>query len=165
MMPRETIPMMIVASALTSGLTPRRTLEKITIGKVDDPGPDTKLATTRSSKLSVKANNQPDTIAGAIAGNVISKKTRAGFAPRSRAASSMDRSMSTIRDWITTAEKAAPNVAWAMMMVIIPRPAGQPIRFSIPTNNSNRDRPMITSGITKGAVIARLSSGLVRNRV
>ena len=44
-----------VASALISGVTPSRTLENITMGKVELPGPLTKLAITRSSKLSVKA--------------------------------------------------------------------------------------------------------------
>ena len=51
--------MMMVASALMSGLTPSRTLEKITIGSVEAPGPVTKLATTRSSSDSVKASSQP----------------------------------------------------------------------------------------------------------
>jgi hypothetical protein len=37
------------ASALTSGLTPRRTLEKTAIGKVVADGPVTKLAITKSS--------------------------------------------------------------------------------------------------------------------
>ena len=40
------------------------------------PGPDTKLAITKSSSESVKANNQPAIIAGAINGNVISNTTR-----------------------------------------------------------------------------------------
>ena len=47
---------MMEASALMSGLTPRRALEKITIGSVLDPGPDTKLAMTRSSSEIVKAS-------------------------------------------------------------------------------------------------------------
>src|SRR5690606_3293331 len=76
--PRATTPMMMVASALTSGETPSLTLEKITIGKVDAPGPDTKLAITRSSSESVNASSQPEISAGAIMGSVMSKKTRTG---------------------------------------------------------------------------------------
>ena len=45
--------------AFTSGLKPNRTLEKTTIGSVLAPGPVVKLATTKSSKDIVKANNQP----------------------------------------------------------------------------------------------------------
>ena len=38
-----------------------------------------------------------------------------------------------------------------MMMVVMPRPAGQPINCSIVTNSSNIDSPVMTSGITSGA--------------
>ena len=65
----------MVASALISGVTPSLTFEKITIGKVELPGPLTKLAITRSSKLRVKASSQAATTAGAIIGSVIEKKT------------------------------------------------------------------------------------------
>ena len=61
---------MIVASALTTGLTPKRTLEKITIGSVLEPGPDKKLAKITSSKESVNAKNHPEAIAGKMRGNV-----------------------------------------------------------------------------------------------
>ena len=60
-----------VASALTCGLTPRRTLENTAIGKVVADGPLTKLATTRSSSDRVKASSQPATRAGRIRGRVI----------------------------------------------------------------------------------------------
>ena len=62
--------MRMVARALIFGLTPRRTLEKTTIGKVVDCGPDVKLAITRSSSDKTKANNHPATSAGAISGSV-----------------------------------------------------------------------------------------------
>ena len=58
--PTATIATRMVASALMSGLTPRRTFEKMTIGSVLEPGPATKLVITRSSSDSVKASNQPD---------------------------------------------------------------------------------------------------------
>ena len=69
---------MIVASALMSGLTPRRTFEKITIGSVLEPGPETKLVITRSSSDSVKASSQPEISAGAMIGSVMTKNTLAG---------------------------------------------------------------------------------------
>ena len=87
---KETTRIKREASALMSGVTPSLTLEKITIGKVFDPGPDTKLAMTRSSSDNVNASSQPAIIAGAISGNVISKMTRVGLQPRSIAASSSD---------------------------------------------------------------------------
>ena len=59
MTPTETNTMITVAKALMSGVTPRRTFEKISIGSVVAPGPDTKLAITTSSSESVKASNQP----------------------------------------------------------------------------------------------------------
>ena len=60
-----------VDRALISGLSPNRTLEKTTIGSVFAPGPVVKLATTRSSKDKVNANNQPAIIEGKITGKVI----------------------------------------------------------------------------------------------
>ncbi len=41
------------------------------MGRVVEPGPETKLAMTRSSSESVKASSQPDSSAGAISGRVI----------------------------------------------------------------------------------------------
>lgn len=67
-----------------------RTLEKISIGKVVEPGPVRKLAMTKSSNENVKASSQPDSIALEIAGILILKNTVKGLAPRLRAASSKD---------------------------------------------------------------------------
>ena len=64
----------MVAKALISGVTPSRTFENTRIGNVDEPGPLTKLAITRSSKLRVKASSHAATTAGAITGSVIEKK-------------------------------------------------------------------------------------------
>ena len=58
-----TAPRINVARALISGFTPIRTLEKTSIGNVVAPGPETKLAITRSSSDKVKASNQPEMIA------------------------------------------------------------------------------------------------------
>src|SRR5690606_41230423 len=65
---------MTLLMALISGFTPRRTAEKISIGRVVEPGPETKLASTRSSSDRVKDSSQPATIEGAIMGTVISRK-------------------------------------------------------------------------------------------
>ena len=81
--PALTKTMISVASALMSGDTPSLTLEKMYIGSVLLPGPDTKLAMTRSSRDSVNASSQPATIAGAISGRVTSNTTRNGLPPRS----------------------------------------------------------------------------------
>ena len=47
--PSVTTRIRIVANALMSGETPRRTFENINMGSVVAPGPDTKLAITKSS--------------------------------------------------------------------------------------------------------------------
>ena len=57
-----------------------------------------------------------------------------------------------------------PNVVWAMTMVSMPRPAGQPIGCSSATNSSSSDRPVITSGITSGAVTRPANSVRPRKR-
>src|SRR5271165_6799820 len=44
-----------------------------------------------------------------------------------------------------------------MVMVVMPRPAGQPISCSRATNSSSSDSPVMTSGMTKGAVVMALS--------
>ena len=88
--PRVTTTINIVANALMSGETPKRTLEKISIGSVVAPGPETKLAITRSSNDKVNDKSQPETIAGKIIGKVISHNTLSGLAPKSMAASSSD---------------------------------------------------------------------------
>ena len=141
-----------LATALISGLTPRRTAEKTSIGNVVEPGPDTKLASTRSSRDSAKDIIPPAANDGAIIGMVIRKNTFHGRAPRSIAASSIDRSSSRKRADTTTATYAAQNVVWAIQMVTMPRSWGQPIICAIATNSSNSDRPVITSGMTNGAV-------------
>ena len=64
--PILTVPIIRVAKAFTSGVTPSFILEKMTIGKVLAPAPEVKLAITKSSKDSVKAKSQPDNIEGVI---------------------------------------------------------------------------------------------------
>ena len=74
----ETARMIRVASALIFGETPIRTEENTTIGSVVAPGPETKLAITRSSSDRVNASSQPDTSAGVITGRVMTKKVFRG---------------------------------------------------------------------------------------
>jgi len=62
--------------------------ENTTIGSVDAPGPDVKLATTTSSSDNVNDNSHPAISAGAISGIVIRANTFHGAAYRSAAASS-----------------------------------------------------------------------------
>ena len=52
---------------------------------------------------------------------------------------------------------------WPMVMVVMPRPAGQPISCSSATNSSSSDSPVITSGMTKGAVVMALRVKRPRN--
>ena len=85
--PAATKPTKIVETALISGVTPSLTIEYIFIGSVVEPGPEVKLAMTRSSSDMVNDNSQPATTAGNIIGNVINKKVRKGVQPKSSAAS------------------------------------------------------------------------------
>ena len=85
-----------------SGLTPSFTFEKITMGRVLAPGPDTKLEITRSSSDRVKLSSQLDANAGTMLGRVVSMNARTGPDPRSWAASSKERSTLTSRDCTVT---------------------------------------------------------------
>ncbi|CUK21008.1 hypothetical protein RUE5091_04580 [Ruegeria denitrificans] len=145
MTPTVTIAIMIVDNALISGLTPKRTAEKILIGSVVADGPDVNDAITRSSSDRVKASNQPEITAGAMIGKVTSRNACAGEQPRSSAASSSDWSNVTRREETTTETKHIEKVVCASTMVRMPRSS------PIPMNNSNSDRPVITSGMTSGA--------------
>src|ERR1700712_2859304 len=100
---------------------------------------------TTSSSDSVNASIHPATIEGSISGSVTDKNARAGSQPRSIAASSRLRSSDPSRDCTTTATKHMVSVVCAIVTVQNPRSA------LIATNNSSRDSPVITSGITSGA--------------
>ena len=90
----EIVKIIRVAMALISGETPNRILEKITIGSVELPGPLTKLAITKSSKLRVNDNSQAAIMDGRIRGRMIDRNTNGCLPPRSLAASSRDLSIS-----------------------------------------------------------------------
>src|SRR5580704_3592342 len=55
------------------------------------------------------------------------------------------------------------KVMWAIVMVVTPRPAGHPISCSRDTNSSSRESPVITSGITRGAVVIAFRVNRPRN--
>src|SRR6185312_14975735 len=151
--PLATMDTIRVASAFTSGLTPSRTLEKMTIGSVLEPGPATNCEITRSSHERVKASSHPASTAGRMSGSVMRQNTFAGRAPRSCAASSSDSSNPARRDCITTVTYAMQKEMWASVIVSAPMPRGQPMACSRATKRSRSERPLITSGITMGAVV------------
>ena len=87
MTPRVTTPTKIVETAFISGVTPSLTIEYIFIGRVVDPGPEVKLAITRSSSDRVKDKSHPEITAGRIIGSVIRINVLNGVHPKSSAAS------------------------------------------------------------------------------
>ncbi len=93
----------------------------------------------------MKQSSQAATIDGAITGRVTYRNAASGEHPRSRAASSSDRSKLTSRADITTDAKHMAKVVCASTIVVIPRP------MSSEMNNNSRESPVITSGITSGA--------------
>src|SRR6266404_5082991 len=129
----------------------------MTIGRVLAPGPATKLEMTRSSSDRVKDSSQLETIAGAMIGSVISRKARAGLAPRSMAASSSERSAAAKRDCTVMVTYAVQNVTCDSTMVVKPR-CGQENSCSIDTNSSSCVIPVMISGMTSGAFTIPVSS-------
>src|SRR6202790_2604869 len=117
--PAPTRQIIKLASALTSGLTPSFTLEKITIGSVLAPAPETNLDITKSSSESVKLSSQPEANAGAMPGRVVSMKARTGPDPRSMAASSSDRSALANLDCTVTVTYALQNAMCAITTIVI----------------------------------------------
>src|ERR1700694_196189 len=86
-----------VATALTTGETPNRSMEKILSGSVVEDGPDTKNVSTKSSNENVNARRPPARMAGYRRGIVMRRRVTSGVAPRSAAASSSVRSIPTSR--------------------------------------------------------------------
>ena len=137
--------MRIVDNAFISGLTPRRIEDQILIGRVVADGPAVNDAITRSSSESVKAKSHPEITAGAIIGRVTNLKASMGAHPRSIAASSSERSNATSLAETTTDTKHMENVVCARIMVNMPLSSPMPIK------RRSSERPVITSGITRGA--------------
>src|ERR1700681_2701889 len=82
-----------VATALITGETPKRSMEKILSGSVVEVAPETKNVSTKSSKEKVKASSPPARMAGYNKGIVIRQRVRIGVAPRSWAPSPSGRSL------------------------------------------------------------------------
>ena len=97
-MHKKTTPINIVEKAFIAGVIPILTFEKMRIGRVVAPGPDKKLAITRSSKDREKAKTQAASKDLLIIGIVIIVKTRKGVAPKLIAACSIDGSKLIILD-------------------------------------------------------------------
>src|SRR5690606_135518 len=156
--------MKIVASALISGFKPSRTREKTSSGSVVYPGPVRKDATTTSSSDSVKASSHAASKAGAINGSTIWKNTLMGDAPRSSAASSIERSRSRTRDWMITETYAMLRITCPTQMVNAPLLPSHPSRSLSSTNIRRREMPSTTSGITNGALASPTNNARPRKR-
>ena len=62
-----------------------------------------------------------------------------------------------------TVTNAVLKVTWAIQIVSIPLPSGQPIACSMDTKMSNRESPVIISGMNSGAVIVTANVKCPRN--
>src|SRR5476649_1393371 len=100
--PIDTTKIVSAATAFTRGSRPSRAREKITIGIVDEPGPDKKADSTTSSSDSVNVSSHADASACVMFGSVTRKNTWRGLQPKSIAASSSDLLISCKRDCTTT---------------------------------------------------------------
>jgi hypothetical protein len=133
------------------------------MGRVLLPGPEVKLEITRSSQDSVKASSHPDRMAGKMIGSVMTKNTFSGRAPKSMAASSSAVSKVAMRELhdhrdIGHGKGHVPDGHGGDAA------AGGPADgCSKATNNSSRDKPVITSGMTKGAVVMAFKVKRPRN--
>ena len=146
-----------VPMTLTWGGRPTRVAPQIHSGKVTVV-PAVKLVTTKSSMDSARASSTPERIAGRIIGKVTFQNVIHGDAPRSAAASSMERSRVSTRARTTTATNEIENMMCAIVMVAAPRPTPSE------TKRVSSDAPMISSGEEIAANMIRFSEPEPRNR-
>ena len=126
---------------MTGVIPPLRVIaEKIKIGNVDEPGPATKKVITKSSSERVIAVKNPEIIPGIHTGSVIFRKMCFSLAPKSWAASMMEKSNSSSRAMTIRKTKGRLKVVWATKMVNKPR--GMPT----PAKKIERDTPRMISG-------------------
>ena len=140
---RNTVPKIITTeSALITGVTPplRVMAEKMKIGRVDEPGPATKNVITKSSRERVIAVRNPEIIPGIQMGTVTLIRVSFSLAPKSWAASMMEKSNSSSRAITMRKTKGRLNVVWAAKIVNNPR--GTPV----PAKKIESETPMIISG-------------------
>ena len=109
-----------VANAYTSGDTPLLVIPITFIGNVIYPGPLVKLLIVTSSIDNVNAINAPDFIPGKIIGNVILKNVSIFPAPKSREASSNDKSKDESEALTLNITYGIQNVVCAIARVINP---------------------------------------------
>src|SRR3954470_10390881 len=135
---------MIVLIALMLGSTFRRTMLYTTIGRVEDPEPDTNEVITKSSNDMVNANSAPERMPGQSWGTVTFQKVVISSAPRIIAASSKFSSIPSSRASTTTTTNEIQNATCAMVMVV--SPSGN---FSN-AKRMSREMPTTISGVTIG---------------
>lgn len=111
----ETIKTM-VAIAFITGETPLRSIPQITIGSVFC-FPTIKKVTRNSSKDRPKVSIDAPIKEGRISGNVTYLKVCALVAPRSMAASSMERSNPSSLEFIISITKGVQNRTWLIITV------------------------------------------------
>ena len=138
-----TVPnIMTTESALIKGVMPPFLViaEYIKMGRVEEPGPATKNVITKSSSDNVMAVNMPEIIPGMQMGSVTLKSVSLSLAPRSAAASIMEKSNSSRRAITIRKTKGKLNVVWATYIVKSPR--GIPI----PAKKMESETPIMISG-------------------
>ena len=109
-----------------------------------DPGPATKKVITKSSKLIVIAINILERRAGAMEGITTLVSDWRSVAPKSRAASIIEKSNSSRRAETKRRTKGRLNVVWATKIENIPR------GILTAEKKINIEIPIITSGRTIG---------------
>src|SRR3954469_8884161 len=132
-------PKISVPMTLTCGGRPTRVAPQIHSGNVTVL-PAVKLVTTKSSMDSANASRMPENTAGRMIGKVTFQNVVHGVAPRSAAASSIERSRVTTRARTMAATNEIENMMCAITIVVKPGPTLSD------TNSESSDAPMISSG-------------------
>src|SRR5687768_12992924 len=114
------MPSIIVAAALSDGVSPKRIPFRIRSGQVSLPAPAVKFEITTSSNENVNDSIAPATIAGASRGSVTWRNVASADAPRSMLASSSVEPIDTKRARTTSSTSDALNTEWARNIVTSP---------------------------------------------
>jgi hypothetical protein len=144
---KRTVPNIITTeSALISGVIPPLFViaECIKMGRVEEPGPATKKVMTKSSSDNVIAVKKPEIMPGLQIGRITLKSVSLSFAPRSAAASIIEKSNSS--SLAITRRNTNGRLKVVCAMYIVKRPRGIPI----PAKKMARDTPIIISGRIMG---------------
>ena len=130
--------------AFITGETPKRIIEYTYRGSVVEPGPETKKVITKSSSDMVIAIKNPDIIPGKIAGTITLNMVCLSVAPKSYAASTIEKSNSSMRAKIIKNTKGRQKVVCAVKIEKSPKGS------FIPEKKMSMETPIITSGNTMG---------------